>query len=137
MGEHETWAVAYPGVGKKATEDEYDLAHVRVLVRLRRKFTSTLAEELAGVLRQWFTEVGSVGVFGEPGLELISPALRWLDKCAGFEFDARRSGQETLNTPYLAVLNWGMNHKRPLSLTELAADKNEPVFVSDQSAPLV
>jgi hypothetical protein len=137
MGEHEHGALMYPGIFKNALEDEYDLARVRVLIRLRRKFTAALAEELAGVLRQWFREIGSVGVFGEAGLKSISPALRWLDKCAGFELDATGSGQETLNTLYLAVLNWGMNQKRPLVLTDLAADKGEPMFASDQSVPLV
>ncbi len=127
----------YPAVLKEATEDEYDLAHVRVLIRLRKKFTAALAEELAGVLRQWFTEIGSVGVFGETGLRSISSEMRWLDKCAGFELDAQGSGQETLNTLYLAVLNWGMNQKRPLVLTDLAADKGEPVFASSRSVPLV
>lgn len=137
MGEHENWALTYPGVLKDVTQDEYDLSQVRVLVKLRRKFTAALAEELAGVLRQWFKEIGSVGVFGEPGLKSISPALRCLDRCAGFELDAQGSGQETLNTLYLAVLNWGMSQKRPLVLTDLAADRNEPVFASDQTVPLV
>jgi hypothetical protein len=138
MGEHERGALMYPVTYyyKGFSEEQYDLAHVRVLIRLRRKFTSALAEELGGVLRQWFSEIGSVGVFGEAGLKSISPALLWLDKCAGFELDARGSGQETLNTLYLAVLNWGMNQKRPLVLTDLAADKCEPVFASDQSIPL-
>jgi hypothetical protein len=122
---------------KGLSEEQYDLAHVRVLIQLRRKFTAALAEELAGVLRQWFVEIGSVGVFGEAGLKSISPALRWLDKSAGFELDATGSGQETLNTLYLAALNWGMNQKRPLVLTDLAADKGEPMFASDQSVPLV
>jgi hypothetical protein len=126
----------YPGIGKDATANEYDLAHVRVLIRLRRKFTVALAEELAGALRQWFTDIGSKGVFAEAGLKAMSPVMRWLDKCAGFELDATGSGQETLNTLYLAVLNWGMNQKRPLVLTELAADKDEPVFASDQTVPL-
>ena len=81
MGEHENWALTYPGILKAATEDEYDVSHVRVLIQLRRKFTASLAEELAGVLRQWFREIGSVGVFGEAGLKSISPAMRWLDKC--------------------------------------------------------
>jgi hypothetical protein len=136
MGEHELGALMYPAILKEVTEDEYDLAHVRVLVKLRRKFTAALAEELAGVLRQWFKEIGSVGVFGKSGLKAISPALRWLDKCAGFELDARGSGQETLNTLYLAALNWGMNQKRPLVLTDLAANRSEPVFASDQTVPL-
>ena len=71
MGEHENWGrLTYPTIGKDAKEDEYDLAHVRVLIRLRRKFTAALAEELAGMLRQWFTDIGSVGVFGEAGLEV-------------------------------------------------------------------
>jgi hypothetical protein len=137
MGEHEGAAMAYPGILKNATENEYDLAHVRVLIRLRRKFTAALAEELAGVMRQWFTDIGSKGVFGEVGVKSISPELRWLDKYAGFELDATASGQETLNTLYLAVLNWGINQKRPLVLTDLAADKNESVFASDQTVPLV
>jgi hypothetical protein len=137
LGEHETWPLTYPGIAKNAAEDEYDLSHVRVLIRLRKKFTAALAEELAGVLRQWFKEIGSVGVFGEAGLKSISPALLWLDKSVGFELDAQGSGQETLNTLYLAVLNWGMNQKRPLVLTDLAADRSEPVFASDQSVPLV
>lgn len=136
MGEHELGALTYPGVLKDAAEDECNLAHVRVLIRLRRKFTAAVAEELAGVLRQWFAEIGSVGVFGESGLKSISPALRWLDKCAGFELDATGSGQETLNTLYLAVLNWGMNQKRPLVLTDLAADKTEPVFAGGQTVSL-
>jgi hypothetical protein len=59
MGEHENWALTYPGIGKNVTEDEYDLSNVRVLIKLRRKFTAALAEELAGVLRQWFIETGS------------------------------------------------------------------------------
>ncbi len=54
-----------------------------------------------------------------------------------FELDATESGQDTLNTLYLAVLNWGMNKRRPLVLTDLAAGKNEPVYTSDQSVPLV
>jgi hypothetical protein len=137
MGEHESWALTYPGTGKNVTEEEDDLSHVRVLIRLRRKFTAAVAEELAGVLRQWFVEIGSVGVFAEPGLKSISPAIRWMDKCAGFELDARGSGQETLNTLYLAVLNWGMNRRRPLVLTDLAADKNEPVYASSQTASIV
>lgn len=138
MGEHESGPLMYPVTYyyKGLSAEQYDLAHVRVLIRLRKKFTVSLAEELAGVLRQWFAEIGSVGVFGEAGLKSISPAMRWLDKCAGFELDATGSGQETLNTLYLAVLNWGMNQKRPLVLTDLAADKNEPVFASDQTIPL-
>lgn len=139
MGEHENWALTYPVTyyHKGLSAEQFDLAHVRVLIRLRRKFTAALAQELAGVLRQWFADIGSVGVFGEAGLKSISPALRWLDKCAGFELDARGSGQETLNTLYLAALNWGMNQKRPLVLTDLAADKSEPVFASDQSVALI
>lgn len=137
MGEHELGALTYPGIFKDATEDEYDLSHVRVLVKLRRKFTPVVAEELAGELRRWFGEIGSKGVFGEAGVTSVSPALRYLDRCAGLEPDARGSGQETLNTLYLAVLNWAMNQRRPLVLTDLAADRSEPVFASDQSAPLV
>ena len=95
-----------------------------------------MAEELAGILRQWFADIGSKGVFGEAGLKSTSPTLHWLDKSAGFELDATGSGQETLNTLYLAVLNWGMNQKRPLVLTDLAADKNEPVFATNQTVPL-
>jgi hypothetical protein len=137
MGEHELGALMYPGALKEATANEYDLSHVRVLVKLRRKFTPAMAEELAGVVRQWFAEIGSQGVFGEARLASISRAMRYLDRCAGFELDARGSGQETLNTLYLAVLNWAMNQRRPLVLTDLAADRNEPVFASDQSVPLV
>jgi hypothetical protein len=136
MGEHELGALMYPGIFQETAEHEYDLAHVRVLIRMRRRFTAAVAEELASVLRNWFAEIGSQGVFGESGLKSISPGLRWLDKCAGFELDARGSGQETLNTLYLAVLNWGMKQRRPLVLTELAADQSEPVFGSGQSVSL-
>jgi hypothetical protein len=137
IGEDEVWTLMYPGVFKEATEDENDLAHIRVLIKLRRKFSAAIAEELAGVLRIWFAEIGSQGVFGEAGLKSISPKMRWLDRSAGFTLDARGSGQETLNTLYLAVLNWGMNQRRPLVSTNLAADRNEAVFSSDQSVPLV
>jgi hypothetical protein len=138
MGEHENWALTYPVnyYDKGLSDEQYDLAHVRVLIRLRRKFTEEVAEELAGMLRQWFTEIGSQGVFGEAGVKSISPEMRWLDRSAGFELDARGSGQETLNTLYLAVLNWGMNQRRPLVLTDLAADISEPVYASRQSAHL-
>jgi hypothetical protein len=137
MGEHELGALMYPGICAKATEDEYDLAHVRVMIRLRRKFSEEVATELAGVLRQWFVDIGSKGVFGEAGLKSISSTMRYQGREAGFELDARGSGQETLNTLYLAVLNWGMNQRRHLVLTDLAADRNSAVFTSDLSIPLL
>jgi hypothetical protein len=133
MGENENGALTYPGICKDVTADEYDLACVRVLIKLRRKFTVAVAEELARVVRRWFAEIGSQGVFGEAGVRSISSGLRWMDRCAGFELDATGSGQETLNTLYLAVLNWAMNHKQPLVLTDLAADRSEPVSASNQS----
>jgi hypothetical protein len=136
MGEHEVSPMTHPDNFVKPTQDDYDLAHVRVLIRLRRKFTQAVAEELAGVMRQWFVDIGSKGVFGDAGVAAISPTMRYLERCAGFELDARGSGQETLNTLYLAVLNWGINQRRPLVLTDLAGDRNEPVFTSNLSISL-
>jgi hypothetical protein len=136
MGECEIGALMYPSAYTAPEDDEADLARLRVRVDLRRTFSPKVAEELAGVLRRWFDDVGSKGVFGEAGVASISTAMRYLDRCAGIELDARGSGQETLNTLYLAVLNWGMNQRRPLVMTHLAADRNEPVFASNLSVPL-
>jgi hypothetical protein len=136
MGEHELGALMYPGIMKDVSEDEYDLAHVRVRVNLRRKYTQAVAEELTGAVRQWFVDIGSQGVFGEAGVNSISPTMTYLGRDASFELDARGSGQETLNTLYLAILNWGMDRRQPLCLTELAACRAEPVFTSDLSVPL-
>lgn len=136
MGEYELGALMYPGLLKAAAEDEDDLAHVRVRVNLRRKYTQAVAEELAGVVRRWFVDIGSKGVFEEAGIQSIAPTMRYLGRDAGFDLDAQGSGQETLNTLYLAILNWGMERRRQLCLTELASDRNEPVFASDLSVPL-
>jgi hypothetical protein len=87
-------------------------------------------------VRQWFADIGSKGVFEDVGVLSVSPAVRYLGRDAGFELDARGSGQETLNTLYLAVLNWGMERRVPLRLIDLAPDRNESVFTSDVSVPL-
>jgi hypothetical protein len=130
---NELSTLMYPGICRAASEDEYDLAHVRVLVRLYRKVTQGIAEQLARALRQWFTEIGSVGVFGEAGVSSISSELRYRGREAGFEIDASGSGQETLNTLYLAILNWCMDRSYPLALIDLAPDRNEKVFASKPS----
>ncbi len=74
-------SVRFRPLGAFGGSQDDDLSHVWVLVRLRRKFTVALAEELAGVVQRWLTEIGSKGVFGESGLKSISPVLRCLDKC--------------------------------------------------------
>jgi hypothetical protein len=137
MGEGELGALMYPGILKTASADEYDLANVRVRINLRSEYTQGVAEELAGVVRRWLADIGSHGVFGEAGVKSISPTMCYLGRDAGFVLDGRGSGQETLNTLYLAVLNWGMHRRRPLCLIELAADRNEAVFASDLSVPLL
>jgi hypothetical protein len=136
MGSNELGVLMYPGIFKEATPDEYDLRQVRVLVRLRRKMSSDVAEELAAVVKNWFLEIGSVGVFGEAGVRSISPVMRVAGTDAGFELDAAGSGQETLNTLYLAILNWGMAQCRPLTMIGLAPGPGEKVFHSDLSLAL-
>jgi hypothetical protein len=136
MGEGELGALMYPGISKAASADEYDLAHVRVRINLRSEYTQGVAEELAGVVRRWLADMGSHGVFGEAGVKSISPTMCYLGRDAGFVLDGRGSGQETLNTLYLAVLNWGMHRRRPLCLIDFSADRNEAVFASDLSVLL-
>ena len=133
---NELSTLMYPGICKAASEDEYDLAHVRVLVRIYQKMTRDTAEGLAAALRQWFIEIGSVGVFGEAGVSSISSDLRCQGREAGFELDASNSGQETLNTLYLAILNWCVARSYPLALIDLAPDRDEKVFASKVSVAL-
>jgi hypothetical protein len=132
----ELGVLTYPGIFKDATPEEYDLRQVRVLVRLRRKISSDVAEELAAVVKRWFLEIGSVGVFGEAGAKSISPLMRVAGCDGGFQLDATGSGQETLNSLYLAILNWGMAQRRPLTMIDLAPEAREKVFQSDLSLAL-
>ena len=136
MGEHELGVLTYPGIFQDGSQDEHDPAHVRVLIGLRRNLTKTVAEELACIIRQWFEDIGSKGVFGEAGVASLSAEMQFCGRVAGFELDARGSGQETLNTLYLAVLNWGMAQHRPLCMINFAADRSEAVFASDLSVSL-
>jgi hypothetical protein len=137
IGDTEQTVLLYPGIAKGISSDEHDLSRVQVLVRLRRKFTGTVATALAGVVKRWFEEIGSKGVFGDAGVKSISAALCYSNRDAGFKLDARGSGQETLNTLYLAILNWAMANRKPLCMIDLAPDRNELVFASEVWVPLL
>ncbi len=80
-----------------------------------------MAEELADSMRTWYASTGSKGVFEEPGVLSISPEIRYLGRDAVFEIDASGSGQETLNTVYLAILSLCIARRFPLALIDLSA----------------
>lgn len=123
---------AAPGGGRLISkEDEFDLEHVHVMIKLYRKIGKPLAEELADIVRLWFANIGSKGVFGEGGISSISPIMHHRSRDAGFELNAEGSGQETLNTLILAVFNWAMETRRPLCVIDIAANRYEKVFSSD------
>jgi hypothetical protein len=136
MGDREIGMLMYPAILTSVRDDESDLKHVHVQVKMWRNWTAEIAAELAVNLRQWFVEIGSKGVFGESGIASLSSTMRYSAHDACFEIDAHGSGQETLNTLYLAVLNWGMNCRRPLSMINLAADRSDACFASKCVVPL-
>lgn len=117
-------------------EWEYDLAHLRVTISIHKKMSKTTAIELAEVVREWYSQIGSKGVFGEGGVALRSPLMRYHGRKVGIEIDASNSGQETLNSLVLAALNWGMAKRLPLHTINLAAAPDAKVFASDQSVSI-
>ncbi len=104
----------YPGSGWSVVPSEYDVGVVRVLISFYRSCRQRAAESLSEVIGQWFSEVGSKGVFGERGLKDMSRHLRYRKSHCMVTVDVTGSGQETLNTLLLAVLNWGMSGPYPL-----------------------
>lgn len=131
----ESGVVATPSLNPPSRE-EHDLGQIRVKVQLHRKFSRAAAEDLASAVLAWFTDVGAKGVFGERGMSAISPVVHYLKKDASFTLDMRDSGQETLNSMVLAILNWAMNTRRPLYWIAMAIEEWEPVLKSEQSVPL-
>lgn len=117
-------------------EWEHDLAHLRVTISIHKKMSKATALELAEVVRDWHSEIGSKGVFDERGVSLRSSLMHCRGRKVGFEIDASNSGQETLNSLVLAALNWGMSKRLPLHTINLAAAPDAKVFASDQSVPL-
>lgn len=126
----------WPGVGQLVSRDERDPSRLPVLAQLYRKITKPIAEALAEVVRAWYAEIGSKGVFGEQGIRSISPVMRVAGRQACFELDVTGSGQDTLNTLYLALLNWGMSRRQPFSSIDAAADRYEKAFSSQVTFPL-
>lgn len=126
-----------PQDGRLVSENERDLTHLRVLVKMYRKITAVVAEEFGQAVRRWFVDIGTRGVFGEAGITSISPTFRYLDRDVALELNAVGSGQETLNTLYLAILNWGMSGHHPLDSIDLAPDQYEKVFASTTSTKFV
>jgi hypothetical protein len=118
------------------SKEELDLGHIGIMVQLHRKFSKEMAEDLAHAVRNWFEEVGSKGVFGEHGASSLSPVMSYLGKDASFEIDISESGQDTLNTLVLAILNWAMSTRRPLYCIAMAIDEYEPVLKSQLSVSL-
>jgi hypothetical protein len=110
-----------PAGGRPITPNEYDLQHMHVMVVCRRKLSPAAPKELADAVRTWFATVGSKGVFGESGISRLGPTLRYVDRLACFELDAHESGEHTLNSLILAILNWGIANCYPLDAIDLAA----------------
>lgn len=125
-----------PGICSPVNEWEYGLSHLRVTIALHKKMSKSTAIELAEVVRKWFSQIGSKGVFGEGGICLRSTLMHYRGREVGIEIDASGSGQETLNSLVLAALNWGMARRLPLHTITLAAAPDAKVFASDQSMPL-
>lgn len=117
-------------------EWEHDLAHLRVTISIHKRMNKAAAIEFAEVVRDWYSQIGSKGVFGEGGISLRSPLVHYRGREVGIEIDASSSGQETLNSLVLAALNWGMAKRLPLHTINLAAAPDAKVFASDQSVPL-
>lgn len=117
-------------------EWEYDLAHLRVTISIHKKMTKATAIELGEVVRDWYSQIGSKGVFDEGGVALRSPLMHYRGREVGIEIDASNSGQETLNSLVLAALNWGMAKRLPLHTINLAAAPDAKVFASEQSVSI-
>lgn len=126
----------YPGIFKEAHRDEFDSRQVRVTIELYRRLNRTIVEELADVVRRWFVGIGSKGVFDDGGITSISAVMQYRGREAGFTLNAQHSGQDTMNTLYLAVLGWGLTSRQPLCTLNLAAKGDEMVFSSDSSVRL-
>ncbi|HEV3301264.1 MAG TPA: hypothetical protein VG055_16555 [Planctomycetaceae bacterium] len=103
-----------PGVGLSVVPSEYDVGVVRVLISFYRSCRQRVAESLSEVIGRWFSEVGSKGAFGERGLKEMSRHLWYRDPHCMLTVDVTESGQGTLNTLLLAILNWGMSGPHPL-----------------------
>jgi hypothetical protein len=103
-----------PGDGWSVVPSEYDVGVVRVLISFYRSCHQRVAESLSQVIGRWFCEVGSKGVFGERGLKEMSRHLWYRDPHCMVTVDVTGSGQETLNTLLLAILNWGTSGPHPL-----------------------
>ncbi len=125
-----------PGAGRLVAAFEHDPARVQVGITMYRKITHKIADELAVVVKQWFSEIGSKGVFGEEGVRSLSHMMHYSGRQAYFEINATDSGQETLNTFYLAVLNWGITKRQPLLSIDLAAEWREKLLASEKQVPL-
>ena len=119
-----------PAMAQPVSDTESDLARIRVTVTLYRKWTMDSANQLADVIRGWFEETGSKGIFGEGPASSVSSQLHFRGKTAAFEIDGSSSGQETLNTLALAILNWGMLRRQPLRSIDVADTEAEKVFQS-------
>lgn len=105
-------------------------------ISIHKKMSKATAIELAKVVREWYSQIGSKGVFDEGGISLRSSLMHCRGRKVGFEIDASNSGKETLNSLVLAALNWGMSKRLPLHTINLAAAPDAKVFTSDQSVPL-
>ncbi len=115
-----------PGVGLSVVPSEYDVGVVRVLISFYRSCRQRVAESLSQVIGRWFSDVGSRGVFGERGLKEMSRHLWYRDPHCMVTVDVTGSGQETLNTLLLAILNWGMSGPHPLESIACVPDAPTP-----------
>jgi len=99
----------------EVTKYEYEVRRVEVMVSLFRKFAKGGVEEFAIVVRKWYEAIGSKGIFGEGGCRDLSATMRYTAKNALFDLDAGQSGEHTMNTLTLALLDWGMSCRQPIS----------------------
>jgi hypothetical protein len=132
-----------PGIGQGIDPKEYELNHLRVHIKFFRKADTRLAEDLAASIAVWFRTIGSQGVLGDNGISSVTSPLFFRAKKAGFEVDAAKSGEQTINTLLLAIINWGIERRRPIALIGLADvyerdffDRDK-VFDSDTSVPIL
>jgi hypothetical protein len=110
-----------PGVSSPPLRCEYDLERVSVSIRVFRRMRKVIPQALADALKTWFAEIGSKGVFGEAGVTALSQELRHSGKDAAFGIDASQSGEHTLNTLLLAIIDWAMDCQQPLELVSFVA----------------
>jgi len=125
-----------PGIGEFPREEEYDLGHLGLYLKFFPRLSSDQLEDLARTLWRWYLEIGQKGVWAEPGISGIGPALLYTDIEAAISLDATRTGQNTLNTLYLAVFDWAIDRRIPLDEIRLAAIRDTAVWSSKTFIPL-